>query len=186
MVDTLREGTAIASEIPADLEGVRAFRIVVGDVPPPRGDLIAVRRWDRVKQTVFRRPLVPLSPLGSPPAPESPAVAPIAPFEPFEPATPAETTTAAAPPAVGSTASLIETVDEAARAEEPVRADQPSAPTESTDSSGGAWYDASGQVFLLVAVGLCLSIGANLFLFWITWDTRRHYRNLLRRGVSPG
>lgn len=200
MLDTLRAGTVITSEIPPGLSGVRSFRIVVGQERPPHGDLVAVRRWDDVEQTVFRRPLVPLSPLGAPPAPliaASPTTASVVPppalatveTEPVE-------TTVSKPPATDLQAA---TTDQTAA--------EPDAPPAESDVSpdatgGGAAPTAPpsqkspiaapnraesgwpGTTLLIVACGLCLSIGANLFLFWVTWDTRRHYRNLVRRSAS--
>jgi hypothetical protein len=60
----------------------------------------------------------------------------------------------------------------------PALAHEPLASAPTTDASSRPWLPLA-----LVVAGLCMSVGANLFLTWVTWDTRRHYRNLVRHAA---
>jgi hypothetical protein len=170
LLDAMREGTQIASEIPAELAGVRSYRVLVGDGTLPREGLTPSSAGGEV-QAGFRPPAAPPEPdtqqadVETPPA--SPGDTEPGPFsaDPNDPvrAVPAS---AAEPQQPDNT----DTSSEGENARE--------------EASSAAGSEKPWLPMVLLAVGLCLSVGGNLYLIWITWDTRRRYRALARHHPS--
>jgi hypothetical protein len=167
LIDSLKEGHPIYSDLPPELRDVRAYRIIVDDQPVPHEDQtppVAAKS---------SRPELP---------PDAPAQAAQAPalFSPpqIEPPPAAATTgNPTSDPMVkqasGATATLSQYPE---KTEAPSKSDNETklAALKNAEESSKPW-----GVLTAVALGLFASIGLNVFLGWVNRDLRTRYRGLL-------
>ncbi|MEX0937990.1 MAG: hypothetical protein WDZ59_09010 [Pirellulales bacterium] len=170
LLSAMREGTQIASEIPAELAGVRSYRILIGDGTLPREGL-APSSPDGEVRAGFRPPAAPPEPDTQQVDAETPLASP-GDMEPgtfsADPNDPVRAVPASA-----------------AEPQQPHNTDKSRAGENAREEASGATgSDKPWLPVVLLTVGLCLSVGANLYLIWITWDTRRRYRTLARHHPS--
>ena len=135
LLEAMREGQAITSEIPPEVRGVRRYRIVVGNDELPRIGL----------------------------APDA-AQVPL----PFEP----DDESMSIQQATGQEEESSSESGEAPRAGETDLVER--AAPEATAASK-PW-----MTLILTLLGLFASLGGNVYFLWITWDTRKRYRTLVR------
>ena len=166
MLETLKAGSPIASDIPPHLRDVRGYRIVVGTARLPRESLPEVtpqRHTDPFS----------LSPGGL--KGESSAFA-----------SPSDSGRKQAPgklfpdptgkPLKEQQAAYVESKDVP---EEPEKTES-DAEKSSDEGSSKPWLPLT-----LALAGLFGSLGGNLYLGWIHWGTRSRYRALLRESFDP-
>lgn len=205
LVDVLVQGEAVTSEVPAALQSVRRYRVVVGSGKLPRIDPPAAK--SPAAEPAASQPL----PLGPPPtepvaepAPLEPAPTnPAADQPPASAAPAAEGPTASAPPPNSSELKEDSAPTPPAEFAEPIAAEPPpirfpdaaqpeqlaahetAQPAAEEGSGPGAAAGPPARpwgALLLVAVGLFASLSGNVYLGWITWGTRKRYRALVRRS----
>jgi len=242
-LEALKSGLPITSEIPSALQGVRRYKIVVGESQPPRVGLApqapataesatnvgppqlpeALPRGERYPQPPDiqpsrdrQSPLPPppseTVPGGSAPLPgandatgdasadppppgqsaaetQAPGVYGLPASEPARPE-PEKRYTSPSPRAFEadpkSTELVVEALAAAGGPADPGPAGQantlPSNPApddseETTADSGRPWIPLT-----VTLLGLFASMGGNIYLGWIAWDSRRHYRQLVRQS----
>ncbi len=145
LIEAMRDGEAITSEILPELRGVRRYRIVVGNDELPRTELPAVE-----EEAVEEEPEAAQTPL------------------PFEPDSETESIQQAAGEEVEPSA------DDVVSSSEP----------EAAQSSITAAV-AEPKAWILTLLCLFASIGGNAYFLWLTFDTRKRYRMLVR-DLAPG
>jgi len=147
-----REGAE--SSVPVDVKDIRRHRIVIGTDKLPR---IA-------------------------PPPEGPSAPPFGSFrEPGKPGTSSKVTLPGWPPAGAPKESAGEVKQEGPDAK-PKKAAGGKAATENKAPPSGKPEETTGWSWPLgLLLGLLGSLGGNVYLGWITWETRARYRALLRR-----
>jgi hypothetical protein len=190
-VKTLESGQPIASDVPPNV-AVRAFRITIGSetLPhklPPAAEETPHASAPPPKKT-FSDPLLP--PASTPTIDTEVARPPVStpPESPFS--VPHLTTPAAIPQPVPRAlapdpsskplgerqTAFVQPVAPKAKTE--VKPTAPaSQPTEAPAEASKPWMPLT-----LVLLGLFTSLGGNLYLGWITWDTRSRYRELVAGG----
>ena len=180
LLETLKSGEPIQSDVPSYVKDVRSYRIVVGTAKLPR-QLPPAEVDSPAAATAAKNP-PPADPFLPPPA--SPSMWPDLSGSP-----PPLRQQGAEPPA---TPNLFEPTPESKRidAQEAGYQEKPSAapqveskspseqPSEREESQPGA--TAKPWMPLIVALfTLFGSLGANFYLGWITWNARSRYRALL-------
>jgi len=205
LVDILVQGEAVTSEVPAALQSVRRYRVVVGSGKLPRIDPPAVKA--PAAEPAASQPL----PLGPPPTEPAAEPAPLEPAPtnpaagqpPASAAPAAEGPTASAPPPTPSELKEDSAPTPPAVVAEPIAVEPPpirfpdaaqpeqlaghetAQPAAEEGSGSGATTGPPARpwgALLLVAVGLFASLSGNVYLGWITWGTRKRYRALVRRS----
>ena len=183
-VEVFKQERIIESEVPPQVKDIRSYRIQIGNELLPRQDP------PKTPSTPARPTMVP-EPAKAPPA--KPATSAYHPFS-------ALTSLAERYPfSQGSSASPGSSAESAKRAgEKPFggakapatdrRADDKKLDDKKPDDkTAKTQHPASKEpakpwVPFTVAVGaLFVSLGGNFYLGWITWETRKRYRSLLRR-----
>jgi hypothetical protein len=176
LLDVLREGEQITSEVPPELESVRRYRIVVGDAELPR--LGAPTRQPS------ERPGTGQAESALPPPPDGLGLSSPAPIAPDPTSTDlAGSADSGSGPPVTSAPSL---------SGKPGSAGQPSPSTQAQPNAGDGRKESPRPTaapakktwlpLVWALTGLFVSMGANIYLGWIAWDSRRHYHNLLRES----
>jgi hypothetical protein len=155
--DSMRAGVAIESDVPPEVRGtVRTYRVVVGS--------------DRLVRKLPDAPAPVLAERHAPPRSHQVAKPPEAAAAPATlPAGPAGKSLAEQRAAFQQATGTV-----AKPAQEPAAA---SKNTATTAEPSRPW--------LLFLLFLFASLGANLYLGWITWDVRERYRRLLGRAAEP-
>lgn len=182
LLETLKAGKPLTSEIPAHLYGVRRYRIVVGRESLPRIEQAPDRREGTDAVTHTGPTPVELSPgeLGGNPSP------------------PTVTSRAGqlSPPHSYSVdpgvPSPIERASHESAEEDRMRLvtePAPAKPKQDVPQNGKTRLVSQTATrpwlpLVLCLVSLCLSIGGNLYLGWITWDTRHRYQRLVRENCQ--
>lgn len=139
LLDAMKDGEDIFSDLPPSFRGVRSFRIVVGTGMPPRE--------------------------GNPQAAEAPAANSVTP-------------PAASPkPLTPDPKSRPVQVDRADYLQVTASETGPQAPQAKEQEPRKPW-----PALALSLGGLLASVSGNLYLGWITWETRSRYRRLLRKS----
>ena len=166
LLETLASGEPIQSDVPSFVKDVRSYRITVGTAELPR-ELPA----EPFVPPPTTPPSLPDASAGLPwlrqPGTESPPVPNI-----IEPAADSEPIDARAAgyleePSVPSKPQTKSPSEQAPRQDEP----QP-------EQTEGLWPPLVVTLFTLFG-----SLGANLYLGWVTWNTRSRYRSLLEERI---
>ena len=160
MLDSLKAGEVIASDIPPTLKDIRSYRITVGTDDLPRE-------------------------LGPEPTPESHSPGPSEPLGSADNASsvlPQQAPRELPPPV--NTTPLPEQL--AVFNEEP-EAPAGQAATETDDAESASQASSKPWLPLTLALaGLFASLGGMLYLGWVAWDYRRRYGALLKRMIEAG
>jgi hypothetical protein len=178
-MEVFKQDRVILSEVPPQVKDIRSYRIQIGNELLPRQD---------PPQT----PSTPASPTAMPgPAKGLPAKRTAPAYNPFSALTSlAErypfSQGSAAPP--GSSAESAKRAGERpfGGAKTPTT-DRKTEEKKADDKTTKTGHPASKEParpwlpFTVTAVALVFSLGGNLYLGWITWETRRRFRALLRR-----
>jgi hypothetical protein len=162
MLGTLQMGRDLQSPIPPELKDVRAVRVHIGLVPPPRKDLPAPaappRLTERPPATNFWSPQskgAPLFPAG--PGGDRSDAASLEPPRKLAPGLEDK-------PGPAKQAVFLEP-----------KGDERAMPAKAAEKP-------ASEPWLPLAVLLAGSLGGNVYLGWIAWEARRRYRAILRRG----
>jgi hypothetical protein len=173
-LEVFKQDKSIEGDIPAQLRDIRSYRIVVGNDVLPKQD-----------------------------PPKTAATAPAPPTSPLRPESP--TTTAGQRKASGSNfysplTSLWDRYPFAQSASDPAKRTGQQEPSGPKKTSADRTFDEKQPKsdrttpkdtpketpkpwtpFIAVVVVLCGSLGGNLYMGWITWETRARYHALVRR-----
>jgi len=170
LLDTLRSGSEIISDIPPNLKDLRSYRITVGTGRLPRD--------------------VPIEPPAeqSPPPEAQPAdaTAKSSPFGQDAPLFPWTHVPHTLPPStdVHPLAKFPEKLTSFAESPE-VKANAPAGGGNAEEPAEAAEPETSGGVLsLTLAAVSALCVGGMLFVGWVAWDYRRQYHLLLRRVLD--
>ncbi len=187
MLETLKSGEPIASDIPTKLKDVRAYRITVGTnelpraLPPelPAAEL-PVLNPPKKDEVGSPKPSGPPSEIGEPDL-SGPMAAPPPAIQPDLHSFSAPGTLSPAPnsqPITGQPAVLIKAVEveeAVAKGAEP----KPPLGTETSDPPGG---EPRSKPWLLTLFGLFASLGGNVYLLWIAAGFRSRYYAVVRQS----
>jgi hypothetical protein len=209
LLAALRAGEALTSEIPAGVEGVRRYRIVVGDKPLPRAGASSAPPEQEPappsEQSAAETPPIEASPEKASSAPP-PLLTPPASTPrygaPVEQRPPADELTAGESPAEEEPYPSFEPPPETepplnrtAETEPPRILDPapdavqttfkqpaPASPSDRPPPVASSEPQPQGGTALgwtAALLGLTVSLGANIYLAWMWLDTRRHYSALV-------
>ncbi len=183
LIEAMRDGESVTSEIPPQLRGVRRYRIVVGNAdtdgkPLPRIDLIpksSEPSAEDLEADIQRSNRDDL--------PKQAAAVDRA-RKPLEPnlLVVAEDGVQRAMAELESKSAIADAARDTSNGAEKKR---PDLATEDEPSSNGPnatakpWWPLS-----LALIGLFVSLGGNVYLTWITLDTRGRYRTLLDKSAN--
>jgi len=166
ILETLKAGSPIASDIPPHLRDVRSYRIVVGTASLPRESL---------PETATRRHTDPfsLSPGGLT-------------GKPATSASPSDSGPGHIPGKLFSDPTVKPLKERQATYVEGTGGGKETKKTESdAEKSSDAESSKPWLPLTLALAGLFGSLGGNLYLGWIHWGTRSRYRALLRDSFNP-
>jgi len=178
---------------PHSVEAIRSDRITAGNEPLPRllpmAEAAGQASAENTAPTVDRDPFLP--PPSTPPIDIETMgkAAPRLPWQPppgdRQPPTPAALTPDPASKPMAKQAAFVQSSPSPSGQPVQKPVSTPLKPSTPVDEPSKPWLPLT-----LTLVAFFASLGANLYLGWITWDTRRRYRALLEseaiKGASAG
>jgi hypothetical protein len=178
LLDTLRSGEPIYSDIPSGVKDVRGYRIVVGTAELPRESPPLPAASAEPAAAAVEAP--PPDPFLIPPT--GPADWPTDSSGSFPPLGPSDPAPAALPgpilPAADS--QPIDAVDTPPASPAAASADRSGQANPEQDGPERPWIWLSVTLLALAA-----SLGANVYQGWIFWDSRSRYRALVEQQSRP-
>jgi hypothetical protein len=169
-LDIFKQDKSIEGDVPAHLRDIRSYRIVVGNEVLPRQD---PPKPPPTRTASLDLPAGPSAKRGA--SGYYPFTGLTSWWEkyPFAKASPPESAkrTSDTPSAGSKTLSSDRKIDEKKPDDKTAKSQHPA-----TKEAARPWLP-----FTVAVVALFGSLGGNLYLGWITWETRKRYRALLRR-----
>jgi len=183
-LDVFKQDKSIEGDIPAHLRDIRSYRIVVGNEVLPRQD----------PPKTSSTPSTPLAPAKPAALPEpAKALSGKRTTPAYNPFTALTSLAERYPFSQGSSATPVSSAESAKRAGEkwfgsakPATTDRKADDKKAEDKTKSQHPTSKEPArpwlpFTVAAVALVFSLGGNLYLGWITWETRQRFRALLRR-----